>query len=151
MTRPRSSNLPPSPLTVKGELEFIRERLLDELMDEYRWAYNLGFDRKQRGDIKTRSTSHADPTQDIVLGQNRVRKATHMAAQKIHEARSLLQSAQSALARAHDLNDADHIMEELPSPKSFDDQFPPISTRERRNAHEAQRRRIDRGEGWGVA
>lgn len=147
----RRSNLPPTPLTIKGELEFIRERLLDPVMDEYRWAYNLGFDRKQRGDVKTRSTSHADPTQDIVLGQNRVRRATHEAAVKIREARGLLQGAQDALARAHRLNDEDHIMEELPSPASFNDQYPPITARERKAAHAAQKRRMERGEGWGVA
>lgn len=150
MSKPRPTS-PPTPIHVLADLEFIRDRLLDVVMDEYRWAYNLGWDRRQRGEIKTRSTSHADPTQDIVLGQNRVRKATHDAAEKVRQARGLLQGAMNALARAHALNDANHIIEELPTPNSFSDQFPPISARERKDAEAAQRRREERGEGWGVA
>lgn len=154
MASRRPNGPPPNPVHVRADLEFIRDRILDDVLNEYRWAYNLGWGKVERGDIKTRSTSHSDPTQNIAIGQSRVRAATRGAAEKIEHARNLLQSAQDDLARAHRLNDANHIMEEVYTPSDFNDPRPrddSITKRELREAQEAQRRRQERGEGWGVA
>jgi hypothetical protein len=133
----------PAPDDLRAELD----RTVDNFIDQYRWAYNLGFDRPSHGpDRRTRGGGTPDPTHATVMGQGKVRGKVKLAARRARQAMAKLEDGLEFLHQAFEVADVDHD----PLPMLPSEEFQLITKREHSKAKDARDRREARGEGWGV-
>lgn len=120
------------------------EVVIPRLIEGYRWAYPLGYDRKIGEHVRTGGV--VNPTLTTVETFQRFRDEVRLMAKLATEGAASLRGADAALARAFAFldQDADH------TPAAYHDpRLRFIDTGELSRAQKAQKRRMERGEGWG--
>jgi hypothetical protein len=131
----------PKPDQVIAELEHLR-RLLPEIEDELRWAYNACFavpKRRHLSEPIAKTSDHSDQTVAAWSAGERARKRYSEATHRISAAVDLMRSVDGLLATA-------------PEKSPIEKFEPPTACSEdHAQANAAKERRAARGEGWGLA
>lgn len=131
----------PTPALMHRRITALRA-LLADLDDEYRWAYELAYGQNGRSIPEpggTRNPAQIRPTEQAATADALVRKrAEHVAARvqgMIRDVRGMLNTLLPAADRT----------------SGHPDTYPrTITLEERQSLKAAQRRRADRGAGWGT-
>lgn len=119
-------------------------RLTRSVHNQYQWAVGFAYGSSRRVGIGSSSAAaeQSDPASGPVLSERKesVRERMVRASELVEDALANLRAAMTALDRGFGRGDAEQA-----------DAPPTVTKAERRALLAAQRRRLERGEGWGEA
>jgi hypothetical protein len=134
----------PRPDQLTDQWGYLTDNVLPRTVDNYRWAYPLGYEHRTGSSIRGSGTSA--PTETAVIAREAIRSHTQLAARLLEKAAACIRGADAALARALDADDPSR--EHTPDPY-HDGRLRLVANSELEAARQAQTRRGRRGEGWG--
>ena len=130
----------PTPAQMQRQISLLKS-LLADLNDEYQWAYDLAYAGNGRSLPEpggTRNPAHVRPTEQTAVADSPARKQAAYAAERVE---AMIRDVRSIV---------NTMMPRADRTSGHPDAFPrTITSEERKQLESAQRRRTERGDGWG--